>query len=183
MNELQEREIPGPFRIVAEFATHDELVAALRTVREKMYSHVEVYTPFPSEEIDELLPGPATRVGWWMLAGGIAGGSGAYFMQWFAAHDYAYNVGGRPLHSWPSFVPVTFELTVLSAALTGLVALLWYARLPRLDWPLFSSRAFRRATQDRFFLAVRSDDPRLTSVGVEPLLAQLGAVSIQKVLG
>jgi hypothetical protein len=168
-------------RMLAEFAGHDRLVGALRRLRAECYSHLEVYTPFPSEEIDELLPGKPTPIGWLMLAGGLAGGGGAYFMQWFAAHDYAYNVGGRPVHSWPSFVPVTFELTVLAAALTGLVALLWLARLPRLDHPVFTVPEFVRASQDRFFIALRMDDPRLTRTGLDRLLRECGAVSIQEV--
>ncbi|HVS50827.1 MAG TPA: DUF3341 domain-containing protein [Opitutaceae bacterium] len=173
----------SPRRILAEFAAHEALVGALRRLRDERYSHLEVYTPFPSDAIDELLPGKSTRIGWLMLAGGIVGGSGAYFLQWFAARDYAYNAGGRPLHSWPAFVPVTFELTVLTAALVGFASLLWLARLPRLDHPVFDAPEFRRASQDRFFLAVRTDDPRLTSVGVEPLLRECGAVSIQEVAG
>jgi hypothetical protein len=170
-------------RTVAEFATHDALVRAMRRLRAERYSRLEVYTPFPSEEIDALLPGKPTPIGWLMLAGGLAGGSGAYFMQWFAARDYAYNAGGRPLHSWPAFVPVTFELTVLTAALVGFASLLWLARLPRLDHPLFAAPEFRRASQDRFFIAVHADDPRLTSRGVETLLRDCGAVSIQEVAG
>ena len=170
-------------RVLAEFAEHDRLVTALRRLREERYSHVEVYTPFPSAEVDELLPGGPTPIGWLMLAGGVCGGGAAYFMQWFAARDYAYNVGGRPLHSWPAFVPVTFELTVLAAALTGFVALLWLARLPRLDHPVFRAPEFTRASQDRFFIALRLDDPRLTSAGVEALLRGCGAVTIREVEG
>jgi hypothetical protein len=153
-------------RVLAEYGEHDQLVRALQQLREEGYSHLEVYSPFPSEQIDELLPAPRTPIGWLMLGGGVLGGSGAYLMQWYGAHDYAYNAGGRPLHSWPAFVPVTFEATVLCAALTGLFALLWLTRLPRLDHPVFSAAAFQRATQDRFFIAVRSDDPRFTSESV-----------------
>jgi hypothetical protein len=78
-------------------------------------------------------------------------------MQWYAARDYRLNVGGRPVDSWPAFVPVTFELTVLTAALAGVAALLWLSGLPRLDHPVFSDRRFRRASQDRFFVCVRAD--------------------------
>jgi hypothetical protein len=168
-------------RILAEFETHDDLVRVLERLRAEGYSRFEVYTPFPSDEIDELLPGKKTPIGWLILAGGLLGGSGAYFMEWFGARDYAYNVGGRPLHSWPSFIPVTFELTVLTASLVGFFALLYLCGLPRLDHPVFSSPRFIRASQDRFFVAVLDDDPRLTSVGVEPLLRDAGALSIQEV--
>lgn len=170
----------APHRILAEFETHERLLTAMRRLRDEGYTHYEVYTPFPSEEIDELLPGRKTPMGWFMLLGGITGGTGAYAMEWYAAHDYAYNVGGRPLHSWPSFIPITFELTVLTSALVGFFGLMWLCRFPRLDFPVFSSPRFIRASRDRFFVAVRTDDPRLTSVGVEPLLRDAGAISIEE---
>lgn len=169
-------------RLLAEYADHDGLVRVLRRLRDEGYTHLEVYTPFPSDEIDELLPGPPTRIGWLVLAGGILGGSGAYFMEWYAARDYAYNVGGRPLHSWPAFIPVTFEAVVLTAALVGFFGLMALTRLPRLDHPVFSAPPFRRASQDRFFVAIRTDDPRLTEVGVLKLLRESGAVSIEEVV-
>ena len=169
-------------RILAQFETHEQLVHALRQLRDEGYTHVEVYTPFPSDEIDELLPGRKTPMGWLMLAGGLAGGTGAYFMEWYAAHDYAYNAGGRPLHSWPSFIPITFEMTVLTSALVGFFGLWWLCRLPRLDHPVFSSPYFQRASQDRFFIVVRTDDPRLTSVGITKLLRDSGALSLEEVV-
>ena len=169
-------------RILAEFDSHKQLVAALRRLRAERYTHLEVYSPFPSDEIDELLPEKPTPIGWLMLGGGLLGGSGACFMQWYAAHDYAYNVGGRPIHSWPSFIPITFELTVLTSALVGFFGLWWLCRLPRLDHAVFASPRFQRASQDRFFIAVRTDDPRLTSVGVERLLREAGAVSVEEVV-
>jgi hypothetical protein len=168
-------------RILVEYAEHEQLLLALRRLRTEDYSQLEVYTPFPSDEIDELVPGKPTPIGWLMLAGGMIGGSGAYFMQWYAAHDYAYNVGGRPLHSWPSFIPVTFELTVLCAALTGLLSLLWLAGLPRLDHAVFNHADFRRASQDRFFVAVLIDDPRVTRFEIKKLLHETDPVSIEEV--
>jgi hypothetical protein len=170
-----------PHRVLAEYAEHATFVQALRTLRDEGYTHVEVYTPFPSDEIDELLPGRPTPIGWFMLIGGMLGGGGAFFMEWYAARDYAYNVGGRPLNSWPSFIPVTFECTVLLSALVGFFGLMWLTRLPRLDHPVFSAPPFRRASQDRFFVAIRTDDPRLTSIGVEQLLRDTGAISIEEV--
>jgi ActD protein len=140
---------------LAMYPSVAELRAAMQRLREMGCTNFEVFTPFPSEEVDELLPGRKTRLGWVMLIAGILGGSGAYFMQWYACRDYPLNVGGRPLNSWPSYVPVTFELTVLSAALVGLAALLIVAHLPRLDYPTFASENFRRASQDRYFLCFR----------------------------
>lgn len=169
--------------IVAGFVEHEQLVRALQRLRDAGCTDFEVFTPFPSERVDELLPGKPTPIGWIMLAGGIAGGSGAYFMQWFAAHDYAYNVGGRPIHSWPAFVPATFELTVLAAAVAGVIALLCLARLPRLDHPVFEAPEFLRASQDRFFIALRADDSHFGKAGPAKFLRDCSAESITEVEG
>jgi hypothetical protein len=167
--------------IVAEYDRHERLVAVLRRLRNDGYSQFEVYSPFPSDEVDALLPAPPTPMGWIMLAAGIGGAIGAYFLQWYAARDYPYNSGGRPLDSWPAFVPVTFELTVLTAALVGLAALLWLTRLPRLDHPMFALPRFSRASQDRFFVAIHSTDPRFTMAGLEKLLRDSQPLAIEEV--
>lgn len=143
------------------YATTEAVIHVLTELNRLGYTRYEVYSPFPAEEIDELLPGK-TRIGWVMLIAGICGCLGAYFLQWYAAHDYALNVGGRPLHSWPSFVPVTFELTVLTTALVGVATLFVFSRLPRLDYPTFNDPRFLRASQDRFFVCVRADEPKGT---------------------
>lgn len=169
--------------MMVEFERASALVRMLRRLREEGYSRVDVYTPYPDEEIDRLLPGRRSPVGWVMLAAGVAGGVGAYVLQWFATHDYPLNVGGRPLHSWPAFVPVTFELTVLSAAIAGVVALLWLARLPRLDGAVFADSRFWRASQDRFFLCVHADDPRFTAAGFDRIVRESDALSIGEVEG
>ncbi len=145
-----------PQGMLATYADAPALIAVLRRLRAEGIANFEVFLPFPSEEIDELIPGPPTPIGWIILVAGLLGGAGAYFLQWYAARDYPLNVGGRPLHSWPSFVPVTFELTVLTAALVGVAALLIAARLPRLDYPTFARPEFRRASQDRFCLWLKT---------------------------
>lgn len=145
--------------IMGMYASPEATKSVLLKLKEVGYTRYEVYSPFPDEEIAELLPGK-TRIGWVVLIAGICGGAGAYFLQWYAARDYAINVGGRPIHSWPAFVPVTFELMVLTAALVGVTALFVFTRLPRLDYPTFNDPRFSRASQDRFFICVRADDPK-----------------------
>jgi len=167
--------------LTAGFVTPDDFLRALRALREAGYARIEVNVPFAVEGMDELLPGPPTPIARVVLAAGVVGGSGAYFLQWYAARDYAINVGGRPLHSWPAFVPVTFELTVLTAAVVGVGALLWLCGLPRLDWPQFQLAGFARATQDRFFVTVRADDPRFVAATVRAWFERLGAESIEEV--
>jgi hypothetical protein len=172
----------GPLHgVVAVFPTPGEFLTALRRVRESGYSAVEVNVPFAVEGMDEWLPGRPTPVAAVVLAAGLIGGAGAYFLQWYAARDYPLNAGSRPLHSWPAFVPVTFELTVLAAALAGVAALLWLCRLPRLDHPLFAMTGFARASQDRYFLGVRADDPHFHAGRVRALLESFAPEALEEV--
>jgi hypothetical protein len=131
--------------------------------------------------MDEELPGRPTPMARIVLTGALLGAGGGYFMQWFATRDYAFNVGGRPLHSWPAFVPITFELAVLTAALVGVAGLLWLARLPRLDHPLFHVPEFSRASQDRYFLTIQASDPHFQLAQVHNLLASLHPEKITEV--
>jgi hypothetical protein len=147
-----------PYGTMADYASEESFLEALRIVKGEGFKNVETFTPYFVEAAECIAPRRRSPVAAIMLAAGIAGGFGAYFMQWYATRDYWLNVGGRPVHSWPAFIPVTFELTVLSAALAGAVAMLFLAGLPRLDHPAFSEPRFRRASQDRFFICIRADD-------------------------
>jgi hypothetical protein len=169
-----------PHGLLAMYPTAELLADAMRRLRAAGYSHFEAYTPYPDEEVDDLLPAKPTPIGWVVLIAGLLGGAGAYFMQWYAAHDYAINVGGRPLHSWPSFVPITFELTVLTGSFVGAFALFVLARLPRLDHPLFQSPQFLRASQDRFFVCVLASEPHYAQPNTRDLLSD-GAENIEEV--
>lgn len=150
----------APRGLIACVDSPEALRAMLRRARDAGYSRVDAFTPFPVEGLDDLLPRSGTSIGWIVFGAGALGGVGAYALQYWATHDYPVNVGGRPLHSWPAFVPVTFELTVLSAAIVGVLALLWLCRLPRLHHPVFTALGFERASQNRLFLLIRDDDPR-----------------------
>jgi hypothetical protein len=116
-----------------------------------------------------------------MAIGGIVSGLTAFFLQSYAAHDYPLNVGGRPINSWPSFVPITFELTVLGAALSGLFTFFWLAGFPRLDHPVFGDPRFIRASSDRFFLCIRADDPLFAATDPQRFLAGLDPESVAEV--
>ena len=166
---------------LAMYRTAEALAGALRKLRGAGYTRLDVYMPYPDETIDELLPARPTPIGWIVLIAGLLGGIGSYFMQWYASRDYPLNVGGRPLHSWPSFIPITFELTVLCAAIAGVVALFVLSRLPRLDHPLYRSSRFLRASQDRFFICVRADDPLYPGGSVRRILTDAHAESIDEV--
>jgi hypothetical protein len=117
-----------------------------------------------------------------VLIGGIAGGLGGYFMQWYATVvHYPINVGGRPLHSWPSYIPITFELTVLGAALFGFVGMLVLNRLPQPHHSVFNASGFHRASQDRFFLCIEAADPLFDRVATKCLVEKFHPVRVTEV--
>ncbi len=149
------------YGVLAEFSTPDELLAATRGARQAGYRQMDAYTPFPVEGLAEALGFQRTGLPFLVLLGGIVGGVGGYVMQyWMAAIDYPLNVGGRPLHSWPAFIPVTFELTILVAALAAVLGMLALNGLPMPYHPLFHVPRFELATRNGFFLCIEARDPQ-----------------------
>ena len=145
--------------VMAEFASAASLVAATREAREAGLADLEAYSPFPVEGLAEAVGFTKSRVPLAVLSGGVAGGLGGYLLQWYSAVvSYPINVGGRPLDSWPEFIPVAFEMTILFAALAAVIAMLWGNGLPRLRHPVFDAPDFDLATRTRFFLCVATRD-------------------------
>ena len=155
--------------MMAEFTTPAPLLEAARAVRALGFGDVDAYSPYPLHGADLSLGLSRSRVPLVMLVGGLAGAGLGYFMQyWMNAVDYVINVGGRPPHSPPSFIPITFECGVLLAALSGFFSLIFYfLELPRPYHPCFEVKDFRRASVDRFWLSVASDH------GVDPAVMRL----------
>jgi hypothetical protein len=146
---------------MAEFATPEELLAAVHRVREEGYRHLDAYTPFPVEGVTEALGFHHTRLPLVVLIGGIVGCIGGYLLQYYTTViDYPVNVGGRPLNSWPSFIPVTFEMTILVAAFAAVLGMLALNGLPMPYHPVFNAPRFALATRDRFFLCIEATDPK-----------------------
>jgi hypothetical protein len=147
---------------VAEFPTEHDLIDAVEKTRVAGYRRIEAYTPFPVEGLYEALALKRNNVPLITLIGGLTGGLGGFFFQlWVSAIAYPLNIGGRPLNSWPAFIPVTFELTVLGAALSAVFGMLALNGLPRPHHPLFNVNRFvRHATSDRFFLCIEARDPK-----------------------
>jgi hypothetical protein len=156
--ELEEKVLYG---LMAEFEEHEQLLEAAKRAYAEGYRRMDGFSPFPIEGLAEALGHEMTLVPLFTLMGGIAGGLGAYFMEWYSMGPlYPLNVGGRPLNSWPNFIPVTFELTVLIAALSALISMLLMNKLPQPNHPVFNVPEFRRASIDRFFLCIEVADPK-----------------------
>jgi hypothetical protein len=167
------------FGVLAEFADADELVAAARDVYRAGYREVEAYSPMPVEGLAEALGFRRTRLPLVVLVGGIVGCLSGWALQYYTSViAYPLNVGGRPVNSWPSFVPVIFEMTVLLAALSAVLGMLAMNGLPRPHHPLFGIPQFDRATQDRFFLCILARDPMFHPASSRQLLERLGPLEV-----
>lgn len=148
------------YGLMAEFENPTALAAAARQVREKGYRRVEAYSPFAIEEVNEALGLHHNKLPLIVLCGGILGGLTGYLMQYYVAViDFPLNIGGRPLHSWPSFIVITFELTILFAAISTVLGLFGLCGLPEPYHAVFNVPRFAFASRDRFFLCIESRDP------------------------
>ncbi|WP_050985988.1 DUF3341 domain-containing protein [Schlesneria paludicola] len=149
------------YGLLAEFDVAEAVVDAAHQAHAAGYRQMNAYTPFPVEGLSAALGQRPTRLPWVVLIGGVLGGVTAYAtMSYASIVSYPLNVGGRPLNSWPSFIPITFELTILGAAFGAFFGMLALNGLPHPHHPLFNVPAFSLATRDRFFLCIQSRDPR-----------------------
>ena len=172
---------PPIYGLLAEFPDPGALVAAVRRAKEAGYRRLDAYTPFPIEELAHELGGRR-----WLplivLIGGLIGAGTAVFMQYYAAVvSYPINVGGRPLVSWPTWIPITFELTVLFAALAAVLGMLALNGLPMPYHPVFNVPRFALATRDRFFLCIEATDPLFDRDGTRRFLERTVPRSVSEV--
>jgi hypothetical protein len=166
---------------LAEFADPDALVEAAKRARATGYRAMDAFTPFPVHELFDVLQLQDRRVHWLGLAGGCFGFLIALSMQAFTNFDYPINVGGRPVYPLSAFAVVTFELTVLFAALFTAFGMLALNRLPRLSYPVFAGKRFHLASKDRFFLCIKAEDPRFDAGATMTFLKSLGPQSVELV--
>jgi hypothetical protein len=172
----------GLYGLMAEFDTPGGLVEAATRARLEGYREMDAYSPIPIHELDEALDLRRTRLPRLVLLGGILGGAGGYALQyWSQQWAYPMNVGGRPFHSWPQFIPVTFETTVLGAAITCFVAMWALNKLPMPYHPVFNVPAFARASTDRFFLCIEATDKKFDPQATRRFLEGLHPVGVSDV--
>ncbi|MEX2536145.1 MAG: DUF3341 domain-containing protein [Trueperaceae bacterium] len=172
----------GIYGLVAEFDSAEEIMVAADATRSAGYTHTDAYTPFAVEGLDEKLGMRPTRLGWIMLLAGAVGGFLGFFMQWYAnVVHYPLNIGGRPFNSWPNFIVITFEVTVLVAAFTVGLVMLIRNGLPRPYHPIFNTPNFENATRDKFFLCIEGRDPNFDLLATRQFLERLSPTRISEV--
>ncbi|HEY7323131.1 MAG TPA: DUF3341 domain-containing protein [Candidatus Binatia bacterium] len=170
------------YGLMAEFDTPEALVAAARSAFAAGFRKMDGYSPFPVDGLAEALGFHHTRVPLIVLIGGILGCLGGFFLQyWVSVIDYPINVGGRPLNSWPSFIPVTFEVTILIAALSAFLGVLALNGLPMPYHPVFNVDRFELASRNRFFLCIESGDPKFDREGTRRFLESIEAQGVYEV--
>ena len=167
---------------MAEFDSASDLVAAARRTREEGYLKIDAYSPFPVEGLAEEIGFRKNSVPLVVLIGGLLGCMSGYGLQyWISAVSYPINVGGRPYNSWPAFIVVTFEMTILFAGLAAVLGMLALNGLPMPYHPVFNVPRFAFATRDRFFLIIFSSDAKYDAVATRAFLETLGPRSISEV--
>lgn len=173
---------PSCYGLVAEYETPEAVLAASRLSREAGYRQLDAYSPFPVHGLDDAVGAPPRLLPKLVFGGGLTGFLAGFGMQYFAnVIQYPMNIGGRPFNSWPSFIPITFECTILFAAFTAVFGMLALNGLPRPYHPLFNVEAFKRATQDRFFLCIKARDKQFDLERTRRFLQKTGAVDVHEV--
>jgi hypothetical protein len=172
----------GAYGIMAEFDSATSLMTAAHRTREAGYIKLDAYSPFPIEGLAEAIGFHSNAVPLVVLIGGLIGGLTGYLMQyWISAVTYPINVGGKPYHSWPAFIVVTFEMTILFGGISAVLGMLALNGLPMPYHPVFNVPRFAFATKDRFFLIVFASDPKYSPTETRRFLESLGSRSISEV--
>jgi len=173
---------PPIYGVMAEFDNPTSLVNAAREARERGYRKLDAYSPFPIEALTEALHLPKSKLPLIVLIGGILGGLTGYLMQYYVTVIYfPINIAGRPLHSWPMYIVITFELTILFAAISAVFGLLAVCGLPMPYHTAFNVKRFERASRNSFFLCIEAADPLFDRKGTEDFLESLDAREVCEV--
>ena len=170
------------YGLMAEFDNPTDIVEAANRARIAGYTAMDAYTPFPIEELNDALGLKRNALPLIVLIGGILGGLGGYFLEfWTQVLAWPMNIGGRPFHSWPHFIPVTFECTILGASLAAFLGMIALNKLPMPYHPVFNVPEFNRASRDRFFLCIEAADPKFDRYATESFLKDLRPLGVSEV--
>jgi len=166
----------GTFGLMAEFGSPDALLAAAERVKAAGYTRTDAFSPFPIHGLDDAIGFKENKVAPIIFIGGLFGLLGGFGLQyWCQVIAYPFNIGGRPLYSWVSWIPPTFEVTILIASISAFVGMLALNGLPTPYHPVFNAPRFERASQDTFFLVIEAADPKFDLDKTKALLAGFGA--------
>lgn len=185
-----DEEKPAVFGVIAQFGESDDLIVAARKARAAGYSKMDGHSPIPVHGLYEALGYKRSILAWLVGIGAITGFSAAVVLQVFASavdggafgiEGYPLMVGGRPFISWPSFIPICFELTILFSAFAAVFGMFGLNGLPMPYHPVFNAEGFDRATLDKFFLCIESDDPHFDEAEVTAFLQTLSPENVAPV--
>lgn len=169
----------GLYAMVGEFTTPEELKAVAEEARHAGFKVMDAYSPFPIHGLSEAIGFRDTKVPWTVFIFGLIGVTCGYSLQFYTSVvDYPMNVGGKPMNSIPAFIPVSYECTILFAALSAAIGMFFYNKLPMPYHPIFNAKNFERASQDRFFLAVEAADPNYDPTKIEKIMKNHGALEV-----
>jgi hypothetical protein len=177
-----EKVLPPIYGLMVEFADPNAAVAAAQKIHDAGYRKIDAYSPYPVEELMHAIGLTRSVMPFLVLCGGITGLVAGYGLEyWAAVIEYPMNIGGRPLHSWPAFIPPAYETTILFAALTAVFGMIAVNGLPRPYHPVFNVPAFVRASRDRFFVCIEATDPKFDRAETSRFLSGLGALAVTEV--
>jgi hypothetical protein len=180
-----EETTPAPadtFGLLAEFEGPEELLRASHKIRFAGYSKWDAHSPFPVHGLERAMGQSRSKVPWFVLIMALTGAAAGMLMQWWMnAVDYPLIISGKPLFSWPAFIPITFECAVLGGGLGAIIGFLLLSRLPEHYHPLFHSKAFEGFSDDKFFISIEADDPKFQRDATEEFLFAAGAGRVELV--
>jgi hypothetical protein len=178
-----EKSSPKIYGLLARFPNPEMLVTAAHRATDSGYRQMDAYAPFPVEDLSEAMHLKPSKLPFAVLGGGITGGLLGFLMQYFATViAYPLNIGGRPLNSWPAYIPITFELTVLLAAFGGVIGLFVVTRFPQPYHPVFNVEDFQKhGSQDGFYLGIEASDPKFDLAQTRKFLEGLGATLVSEI--
>jgi hypothetical protein len=179
----EEQNTRALYGLLAKFNTQDELITASDRTFVEGYRNFDAYSPYPVADLAHAMHLKSSPLPFLILAGGILGGVGGFLMMTYSTViDYPLNIGGRPLFSWPSYIPITFELTVLCAALAGVLGLFALTRFPQPYHPVFNSEDFNaHGSQDAYYLSIEATDPQFDLERTRHFLENLGSVQVSEI--